>query len=98
MIALKKIMAGAAIAGSLGVVGLGFGSAVAEAAPPVTGAGTSWAQDRGGHDWYGHDDHRGGWNGGGWNYGPGWNQGPVPGGWNGGWEPNGGFCLGPFCV
>ncbi|WP_255407283.1 hypothetical protein [Mycobacterium sp. AT1] len=24
--------------------------------------------------------------------------GPVPGGWNGGWEPNGGFCLGPFCV
>lgn len=24
--------------------------------------------------------------------------GPIPGGWNGGWEPNGGFCLGPFCV
>ncbi|MDP9168360.1 MAG: hypothetical protein M3O32_20200 [Actinomycetota bacterium] len=23
---------------------------------------------------------------------------PFPGGWNGGWEPKGGFCLGPVCI
>jgi hypothetical protein len=29
---------------------------------------------------------------------PNWGGPPDPGGWNGGWEPNGGLCLGPFCV
>lgn len=103
MIALKRAVAGAVLAGSLGVVGLGFGSAVADAAPPSTlGPNSTWSLDRGGDDWYSHGDHRGGWHRGDWNNGPGygqyWGGGPVPGGWNGGWEPNGGFCLGGLCV
>jgi hypothetical protein len=44
-----------------------------------------------------------------WGRGPGWGgpgpvgwappppPGPIPGGWNGGWEPNGGLCLFDLC-
>jgi hypothetical protein len=76
---LKKIAAGAAMAGALGFTALGLGAGVAKAdlSSPVV-AGIPWQQDRGhGGDW-GHGDRRdwgdrGGWGyGGNYGYGPGW--------------------------
>ena len=57
MIDLKRIAAGATIAGALGLTGLGLGTGVANAAPPspVT-AGTQLPQ---GHGDYGHWGHGG---------------------------------------
>jgi hypothetical protein len=77
---LKKIAAGAAMTGALGVTALGLGAGVANAAPasPVV-AGILWQQDRGhgGGDWghgnYGDRGDRGGWGyGGNYGYQPGW--------------------------
>ena len=72
---LKKIAAGAAMVGALGLSAVGLGAGVASAAPsaPVV---TGWEQDHGGY--WGHDgdggwDNRGGWdNNRGWDNGPGW--------------------------
>jgi len=95
-----------AVAGGLAVGAMGVGTGVASADAGLGHVGqvpASWATDHGDHGGW-HGDHgRGGWNNGpGWNNGGGWyngyNSGPIPGGWNGGWEPNGGICLGPFCV
>jgi hypothetical protein len=47
MIHLKTVAAGAVFAGSLGLAALGFGSAVANAAPTPVAPGTAWAQDGG---------------------------------------------------
>ena len=61
MIVLKTIAAGAAIAASLGLAGLGVGAGVANAAPPSVTSGSGLAEYGG---WgYGHG---GGWHGGGW--------------------------------
>jgi hypothetical protein len=77
---LKRIAAGAAMAGALGFTALGLGAGVANAAPaaPVV-AGILWPQDRGhGGDYWGHDDNRdwggrGDWGyGGNYGYAPGW--------------------------
>ena len=58
MIHVKKIAAGAAIAGSLGFAAIGIGAGVASAAPsPVVGSGIEWALDPG----WGHGGP--GWNG-----------------------------------
>ncbi len=61
----------------------------------AVGVGTGVANADPGY-WHG-GGHGHGWNGPRWDD-RGWRGDPVPGGWNGGWEPNGGFCLGPFCV
>jgi hypothetical protein len=88
-----KLIASVAIAGGLAAGALGLSTGVASAAPGMAPIPADW----------GHPHPGPGWNGPGpvgWapppppNYG----GGPIPGGWNGGWEPNGGLCLGPFCV
>ena len=90
---LKRIAAGAALAGVLGFTAVGLGEGVANAAPPaptvagwqLDGHGGHWGHGGDGGDWGGGDWGGGGWNGGGWN----------GGGWNGGW--GGGPCVtGPF--
>ena len=75
---IKKIAAGAAMVGALGLSAVGLSSGVANAAPsaPVV-TGVQWQQDRGdwdnwGHDGRGWDNHRGWDNRGGWGNGPGW--------------------------
>ena len=93
-----KLFAGVAIAGSLAAGALGLSTGVASAAPgmgpvPAHGGPPPGPHGPGGPGWGGPGQV-------GWapppppNYG----GGPIPGGWNGGWEPNGGICLGPFCV
>src|SRR4051812_50213784 len=47
MMHMKTVLAGTALAGSLGLAALGTGSGVANAAPSAAGSGTQWAQDRG---------------------------------------------------
>lgn len=90
-----KIMVTLAIA-----AGLASGAGVATAAIANADAGpvVAWQapQDRGpwhddGHGWHGpgRGDHR--WDNRGW-------DDPVPGGWNGGWEPWGGVCLFGACI
>jgi hypothetical protein len=83
---LKRIVAGAAMAGALGVtaVGLGAGSANAELQAPTV-SGIAWQQDRGGH--WGHGGDGGYWgNGGDWDNRGYWGPGPA-------WNP----CVtGPF--
>ena len=75
---IKKIAAGAAMVGALGLGAVGMGAGIASAAPSATVVtGVQWQQDRGdldnwGHDRRGWDDHRGWDNRGGWGYGPGW--------------------------
>jgi hypothetical protein len=91
-----KIIAGLAISGALAAGALGLCTGVASADPGLGGPiPAHWGPPPPpGPDW-----------------GPGpvgwgpppppppyWGGGPIPGGWNGGWEPQGGFCLGPFCV
>jgi len=85
MIVLKTIAAGAAIAASVGLAGLGVGTAVANAAPPSVTTGSGLAEYGG---WgYGHD-HGGGWR-------PGdWRGGPRDYGYGG----YGGYGYGPPCV
>jgi hypothetical protein len=73
---VKKIAAGAAMAGALGFSAVGLGAGVASAAPsaPVV-VGTQWQQDRGDWDHWGHGDGRGWGDRGDWGYGgygPGW--------------------------
>jgi hypothetical protein len=81
MIVLKSIAAGAAIAASLGLAGLGVGSGVANAAPPSVTSGSGLAEYGG---WgYGHG---GGWHGGGWRGGPRYDRGGYGyGGYGGGY-------------
>jgi hypothetical protein len=95
MIDLKKIAAGAMIAGTLGFTALGLGSGVANASPTLPGI--PWQQDGGW--WWGHGHGHGHWHGGdGWGWGgPGWGWGGGPGwGWGGGWG-GGGICVG-ICI
>jgi hypothetical protein len=89
---LKRIVAGAAMAGALGFTALGMGAGIANAAPPApTVSGIAWQQDHDGHWGHGGDGDWG--RGGGWdNRGGDWdnrgNWGPGPG-----WAP----CVtGPF--
>jgi hypothetical protein len=96
----KKIIAGLAIAGGLAAGAVGVSAGVANA-DPGQGLGPVPV------DWH---PGPGGDGGPGWNGGPGWGgpgpvgwappPPPVPfqGGWNGGWEPNGGLCLFDLCV
>src|SRR5258707_11893178 len=95
---LKKIAAGAALAGALGFTAVGLSAGIANAAPPAP-AVAGWPQDHDGH--WGHDGDGGDW-GGNWGNGGNWGDG---GNWgNGGnWGPGGGGCVsgavgfGPFC-
>jgi hypothetical protein len=82
-----KFIATLAVAGGLaaGAVGLGAGVASADPGP--------WYGN--GHGWHG-DGHGRGWDGPRWGGGD-WRD-PVPGGWNGGWEPWGGVCLFGACI
>jgi hypothetical protein len=82
---LKRIAAGAAIAGALGFTAVGLGAGTANAAPPAP-AVAGWQQDHGGH--WGHRGDGGDWNNGGGYWGDRGNWGPGPG-----WAP----CVtGPF--
>jgi hypothetical protein len=95
MMVLKKIAAGAVLAGTVGLATLGLGTGIANATP--ASPGIPWQQDDGpwwpGHG-HGHGDDwgrgRGGdWGGGDW--GGGWGGGP---GWGGGWaQPCGGIGI-----
>ncbi|MCW2735215.1 MAG: hypothetical protein JWR13_6031 [Mycobacterium sp.] len=94
----SKIIAGVAIAGGLAAGAFGMSTGVASADPghgaPVPAR------------WGPPPPPGPGWGGpgpAGWGPPPppyygGYGGGPIPGGWNGGWEPQGGICLGPFCV
>src|SRR6478752_5873099 len=75
MMDIKKIAAGATIAGALGLTALGMGAGVASATPPLPATPqTPWLQDKP------HGDGNGGHGGGNWGKGPGhggpgvWNQ------------------------
>ena len=46
--------------------------------------------------WHG-GGHGHGWNGPRWDD-RGWRGDPIPGGWNGGWEPWGGVCVFGACI
>jgi hypothetical protein len=78
MIVLKKIAAGAELAGTLGLATLGLGTGIANATP--ASPGIPWQQDDGG--WWGHGQGHG--------HGGDWGRGR--GGWGGGW--GGGPCGG----
>jgi hypothetical protein len=87
----KKIFATLAVAGGLAAGAVGVGTGVASADPGP------WYGNGNGHGWHG-DGHNGrGWDGPGWD-GRGWGNGPIPGGWNGGWQPWGGVCLFGACI
>jgi hypothetical protein len=91
MMGLKRVAAGATIAGMLGFAAVGLSTAVAGAAPVLPNApATPWVQDHHGHGWGGGDGDGGGdWGDGGWGGGPGWGapgpfgciSGPVGIGW-----------------
>jgi hypothetical protein len=81
---LKKIAAGAVIAGTVGFTTLGFGTGLANATP--ASPGIMWQQDGDGWWGHGHGHGHGHWDGdgGGWGGGPGWGWGGP--GWGGpGW-------------
>jgi hypothetical protein len=78
-----KFFATLAVAGGLAAGAVGLGAGIASADPGY------WYGN--GHGRHG-DDH--GWRG--WD-GRGWGD-PVPGGWNGGWEPWGGVCVFGVCI
>jgi len=78
----KKILATMALAGGLAAGAVGVGTGVANADPGY---------------WHGDGRHGHGWNGPYWGD-RGWRGDPVPGGWNGGWEPWGGVCVFGACV
>ncbi|WP_200959731.1 hypothetical protein [Mycobacterium sp. Root135] len=99
-----KIVAGIAMAGGLAAAALGVSSGVASAAPGPGGVPipAHWGPPPPPAPWGPPPPPA-------WGPGPvGWGPpppppyyqggGPIPGGWNGGWEPNGGICIGPFCV
>lgn len=98
-----KIVAGIAMAGGLAAAALGVSTGVANAAPAPGGAPipAHWGPPPPPAPWGPPPPPA-------WGPGPvGWGPppppppyqgGPIPGGWNGGWEPNGGICIGPFCV
>ena len=93
-----KIVAGLAIAGGLAAGAFGISTAVANAdpGPGVGPVATDWRPGPPA-PW----QHEPGWGGPGpvgWGAPPPWQGGPIPGGWNGGWEPNGGVCLFNLCV
>ena len=87
---LERIVAGAAMAGALGVTALGLGAGIANAESPAPiVSGIAWQQDRDGHwghggdggNWGGGDwGNRGDWGGGDWGNRGDWGQGP-------GWGP-----------
>jgi hypothetical protein len=89
-----KIMATMAIAGGL-AAGAGAASAgIANADPgPSVGPIPTWGP-HGPGPWYGDGDHGRGndWRG------NDWRGDPIPGGWNGGWEPWGGVCVFGLCA
>jgi hypothetical protein len=61
----------------------------------AVGAGTGVANADPGY-WHGDGHHGRGWDGPRWD-----NRGygdPIPGGWNGGWEPWGGVCVFGACI
>ena len=71
---LKKVVAGAGIAGALGFTALGLGAGVANADPSAPGAlGIAWQQGQqdGGHG-YGDGDHGDWGNRGAWGLPPPW--------------------------
>lgn len=85
---LKRIAAGTAVAGALGLAALGIGTGVANAAPPAPG--TQWAQDWG----PGPGPWGGPWGGPGWAPPP-----PAPYYGNGGYDTGyGGYDAGPPCI
>ena len=96
-----KMIAGLAIAGSLGtgLVTLGAGVATADWGPPPPPPGPGWGPPPPpDHNWGPPPrDH---------NWGPPpreWGPPPPPDGnppgtWNGGWEPDGGVCLFGACI
>ncbi|BBZ28611.1 hypothetical protein MMAD_29060 [Mycolicibacterium madagascariense] len=95
-----KLLASVAIAGGLAAGALGLSTGIASAAPGQAPIPVDWGHPHpGGPGWGGPGPV-------GWGPPPpppppyygGYGGGPFPGGWNGGWEPNGGVCLGPFCV
>ena len=85
---LKKIAAGAALAGALGFTAVGLSAGIANAAPPAP-AVAGWPQDHDGH--WGHDGDGGDWGDrGNWGDGGNWGNG-------GNWGPGGWGCVtGPF--
>jgi hypothetical protein len=88
-----KMIASLAVAGALFTGAAGVGVGVASAAPDVSNGPVPTNRPHGGPGpWH---DNGPGWNG--WQ-GDGWGRGPVPGGWNGGWEPWGGVCLFGACI
>lgn len=89
-----KFVAAVAVAAGLfsGATVAGTGVAAAAAGPvPVWGPHDNgpWGHEDD-HHWRG-DDHD--WRNNSW--GP---RDPVPGGWNGGWEPWGGLCVFGACI
>ncbi|MDX1877939.1 hypothetical protein SBE55_08920 [Mycolicibacterium sp. 141076] len=85
-----KMIAGLAIAGSLGagLVTLGTGVASADGGPPPPPPGPGWGPPPPDHHWGPPP--------------PAWGPPPPPGNppgtWNGGWEPDGGVCLFGACI
>jgi hypothetical protein len=99
-----KIVAGLAIAGGLAAGAVGVGAGVANA-DPGQGLGhvpVDWRPpppapwQGGGPQWDGSGPQWGGPGPVGWGSPP--PPDPIPGGWNGGWEPNGGLCLFNLCI
>ncbi|MCX8558447.1 MULTISPECIES: hypothetical protein [Mycobacteriaceae] len=90
-----KMIAGLAIAGSLGagLVTLGTGVATADPGwgPPPPPPGPGWGPPPPDHHWGPPPRDR--------NWGPPPPpDGNPPGTWNGGWEPDGGVCLFGACI
>lgn len=96
-----KIMAGLALAGGLaaGAVGISTGVANADPGPGLGPVPAHWGPPPPPGPGWGPPPPPA-WGGpgpAGWGP-PAQQDVPFPGGWNGGWEPNGGLCIGPFCV
>jgi hypothetical protein len=92
-----NIVAGLAVAGGLaaGAVGVGAGVANADPGPGLGPVPTDWRPGPPA-PWQGGRPEWGGPGPVAW--GPPPPPVPLPGGWNGGWEPNGGICLFNLCV
>jgi hypothetical protein len=86
----KKLLAGVVIAGGLAAAAVTAGAGVAEAAP---GPIPAWGGPPPGPGWGHHDDRR-------WDPpAPNWGEGPLgDAGWNNGWQPPGGICIGDLCI
>jgi hypothetical protein len=92
-----KVVAGLAIAGGLaaGAVGVGAGIANADPGQSAGPVPVDW-RPAPPPPWQGVGPGWGGPGPVGWRSPP--SYAPVPGGWNGGWEPNGGLCVFNLCV